>query len=117
MFLPCDPDPPNPKSEHDVLCAFAPNEYGSRDPLFPNALFSSALLSPDLLSRKYVLYRYKQLRGIVEDAVGERELPPDLPSDDKLIAAGAAASVAAGAAAGDPEALAALKGNAANITC
>ncbi len=46
----------------------------------------------------------------MEDAVGERELPPDLPSDDKLIAAGAAASVAAGAEAGDPDALAALKG-------
>lgn len=36
-------------------------------------------------------YRYKELRGIVEDSVGAGELPPDLPSDHDLIAAGAAA--------------------------
>lgn len=53
------------------------------------------------------LNRYKQLRGIFEDSLGEGELPPDLPSDDKLIAAGA---VAAGGRESDAEAQSALKG-------
>lgn len=33
--------------------------------------------------------RYKQLRGVVEESVGEQRLPPDLPPDDQLIAEGA----------------------------
>lgn len=53
------------------------------------------------------LNRYKQLRGIFEDSLGESELPPDLPSDDKLVAAGA---VASGGRESDSEAHSALKG-------
>lgn len=53
--------------------------------------------------------RYAQLRGILEDSLGADELPPDLPSDDKLVAAGAAASVG-GVGGGDAEANAAMKG-------
>lgn len=58
--------------------------------------------------------RYKQLQGLVEDSLGQEKVPPDLPPDDKLIAAGGA--VGAGGARGavdgaiDAEALAALKG-------
>eukprot|EP00752_Nemacystus_decipiens_P002720 g2539.t1 len=52
--------------------------------------------------------RYAQLRGILEDSLGAGELPPDLPSDDKLIAAGAAAT-AGGSGGPDAEAHAALK--------
>lgn len=59
--------------------------------------------------------RYEQLRGIVEDSLGAGDLPPDLPPDDKLIAAGAAAVV--GDTAGpDAEAHAALKGTPPNMS-
>lgn len=53
--------------------------------------------------------RYAQLRGILEDSLGAGELPPDLPSDEKLIAAGAA-GLAGGSGGPDAEAHAALKG-------
>lgn len=43
----------------------------------------------------------------MEDSLGQEQVPTDLPPDDELIAAGAAA---VGAGAADAEALAALKG-------
>ncbi|CBJ32464.1 conserved unknown protein [Ectocarpus siliculosus] len=58
------------------------------------------------LKNRALFDRYKQLRGIFEDSLGEGELPPDLPSDDKLIAAGA---VAVGGRESDAEAQSALK--------
>ncbi|CAN0331814.1 unnamed protein product [Ectocarpus sp. 12 AP-2014] len=58
------------------------------------------------LKNRALFDRYKQLRGILEDSLGVGELPPDLPSDDKLIAAGA---VAAGGRESDTEAQSALK--------
>eukprot|EP00903_Cladosiphon_okamuranus_P012440 g11653.t1 len=60
------------------------------------------------LKNRALFDRYAQLRGILEDSLGAGELPPDLPSDEKLIAAGAAAS--AGTSGGpDADAHAALK--------
>lgn len=32
--------------------------------------------------------RFKQLWAIIEDSLGEKNLPPDLPPDDQLIAVG-----------------------------
>lgn len=61
--------------------------------------------------------RYKQLQCLVEDSLGQEQVPPDLPPDDKLIAAGAAAAAGVGGAgtgAVDAEALAALKGKCMN---
>ncbi|CAN0228063.1 unnamed protein product, partial [Pylaiella littoralis] len=58
------------------------------------------------LKNRALFDRYKQLQALVEDSLGQEQVPTDLPPDDELIAAGAAA---VGAGAADAEALAALK--------
>lgn len=64
-----------------------------------------------MLENRFLPYsaRYKQLRGIVEDSIGVKELPADLPEDDQLIVAGAGAG-AVGAPEAADEASEALKG-------